>query len=114
MYTIPFSHVLYDIAADPDQWLLAKIDTVQRILPANSMVILMFFQIRHMMEHMLRIIIYPDPYSIKIIDQSGIIRKELNATDPIVKINLNDLTKGVYHVVISSDDDKERFQLIKI
>jgi aminopeptidase N len=113
-YAIPFTQILYKITADPDEWILAKINSVQRILPSN---IHGHFNV------------FPNPthdnayvenynlsgnYSLKIYDNSGIMRKEMNLTNPVEKINLNGLSMGVYYIVITSDDDKERFQLVKI
>lgn len=113
-YTIPFSHLLFKITADPNEWLLAQIDTVQRILPENARGHFNVFPNPAHDGAFVENYNLSEQYSIKIYDQSGIIRKEMNVSDPIVKINLNELPLGVYHIVITSDDDKERFQLIKI
>jgi aminopeptidase N len=113
-FIIPFKKILYKMTADPDEWLLAKVNTIQRILPSN---IHGHFNV------------FPNPahdntyvenydlagnYSLKIYDNSGIMLKEMNLTNPVEKINLNDLSMGVYYIIITSDDDKERFQLVKI
>jgi len=112
--TVPFSHLLYKITADPDEWLLLQIDTVQRILPENIHGHFNLFPNPAHDEAYVENYNLLEKFSIKIYDQSGIIRREMKVADPIVKINLNDLALGVYHIVITSDDDKERFQLIKI
>ena len=112
-YALPFSNILYKVTPDPDNWLLLEIDTVQRILPTN---IHNNFKVFPNPAHD---VVYCEnynpgkPYFIRFYDQVGIIRKELDGTDPVTKIDVSDLDYGVYQVVITSADGKEIFHFVK-
>jgi aminopeptidase N len=112
-YALPCSNIVYKVIPDPDNWLLMEIDTVQRILPTN---IHDNFKVFPNPAHD---VVYCEnynlgkPYFIKFYDQLGIIRKELDGTDPVTKIDVSDLDYGVYQVVIISADGKEIFHFVK-
>jgi hypothetical protein len=112
-YEMPFSRILYKITADPDQWLLMKIDTVQRILPDKIIGNFNIFPNPAQDEVYIENYGLNKAFVIKVYDEKGIIRIEINSNDPIVRININDLESGIYQVIITSEDEKEIFHLAK-
>ncbi|MBN2523809.1 MAG: T9SS type A sorting domain-containing protein [Bacteroidales bacterium] len=113
VFSVPFNERVYRITPDPDNWLLREIRGINRIIPdSNSF----FFLFPNPAEDIFYIETYDigKPYTVKIYNLNGALLRETTEMKVFAEINISDLPAGIYKVVVSTDEHKQFFQLVKL
>jgi len=113
VFTIPFNKRVYRITPDPDDWLLKKISGVNRIIPDSNSY---FFLFPNPAEDIFYIETYDigKPYTVKVYNLNGVLLKEIKEKQVFAEVNISDLPAGIYKVVVSTEEHKQFFQLVRL
>ena len=112
-FALPFNKRAFRITPDPDNWLLREISGIYRIIPDSSSNF-------HLFPNPAQNTVYIEnydighPFKVKIYNLNGVLLKEIEEKQVFAIIDLNDLSSGIYSVVVTTDEHKQFFQLVKL
>jgi hypothetical protein len=108
-----FDKRIYRIIPDPDDWLLAEIQGVSRIVQDSNKHFQLFPNPADDIVY-IENIFFGKPFNIKIYSLYGVLLKEVDEKQFYCSLQISDLTAGIYKVVVSTEGHSEIFQLVKL
>ncbi|MBN1599391.1 MAG: T9SS type A sorting domain-containing protein [Bacteroidales bacterium] len=113
-FVIPMNKSVYRISVDPDMWLIREIDSIDRIFSNKEDKYFNLFPNPASDHFYIQNYNIGQGYRIKIYNFKGSLMKDIEGYEVFTKVDISDLTQGIYQVIITSDQNKSVFKLIRV